>query len=159
MTAQTPEALARACAEVMWAEDSASRGLGMRIDAVGPGTATLSMTISEAMVNGHGIAHGGFIFALADSAFAFACNSYNQVTVAQTNQITYLAPGRFGDRLTARAREVARPGRSGLYDVTVSRDDGTVIAEFRGQSRSINQPLLPGPGAEAGSAADKGGHA
>ncbi|SIS76058.1 acyl-CoA thioesterase [Roseivivax lentus] len=143
MTDTEPQALAEACAAAMWAEDHASRGLGMRIDAVAPGCATLSMEITQAMVNGHGIAHGGFIFTLADSAFAFACNGYDNVTVAQSNQITYLAPGRLGERLTATAREVARPGRSGLYDVRVTNADGTVIAEFRGQSRSLGKPLLP----------------
>ena len=139
--------LARACAEAMWAEDHASRGLGMELLDVAPGQARLAMTIRPEMVNGHGIAHGGFIFTLADSAFAFACNTYDVVTVAQSNSITYLAPGKLGDRLIAKAREIARPGRSGLYDVTVSREaDGTRIAEFRGQSRSTGKPLRSASG-------------
>ncbi len=142
MTDSDAQARAEACARAMWADDHASRGLGMRIEAVGPGTATLSMDVTQAMVNGHGIAHGGFIFTLADSAFAFACNGYDDITVAQSNQITYLAPGRLGERLIAEAREVARPGRSGLYDVQVRTAEGTAIAEFRGQSRSLGKPLL-----------------
>ncbi|MEJ1159547.1 hydroxyphenylacetyl-CoA thioesterase PaaI [Prosthecomicrobium sp. N25] len=139
----SPDALARACAEIMWADDSASRGLAMALDEVGPGRSVLTMTVTDAMVNGHGICHGGYIFTLADSAFAFACNTYNQHTVAQGCQITYLAPGRLGDRLTARAVERRRFGRSGIYDVTVSRQDGTVLAEFRGQSRTIKGVFLP----------------
>ncbi|KPL52879.1 phenylacetic acid degradation protein PaaD [Prosthecomicrobium hirschii] len=139
----SPEALARACADLMWAEDKASRGLGMVIDEVGPGRSVLSMTVTEAMVNGHGLCHGGYIFTLADSAFAFACNTYNANTVAAGCQIAYVAPGRLGDRLTARAVERSRSGRSGIYDVTVSRQDGTVLAEFRGNSRTIKGVFLP----------------
>ena len=135
--------LARRCAEAMWAEDAASQRLGMTIEAVGPGTATLAMTVTEAMVNGHGTCHGGFIFALADSAFAFACNSYNQRTVAQHCAISFLAPGRRGDVLTATAEERARAGRGGIYDVRVTNQDGEVIAEFRGHSRAILGRLVP----------------
>ncbi|MEO0401069.1 MAG: hydroxyphenylacetyl-CoA thioesterase PaaI, partial [Pseudomonadota bacterium] len=102
-----------------------------------PGTATLTMPIRPDMLNGHGICHGGMIFALADSAFAFACNTYNALTVAQSNQITYLAPGKAGDVLTATACEVARQGRSGTYDVTVTASDGSAIALFRGLSRTL----------------------
>ncbi|MCE0506521.1 hydroxyphenylacetyl-CoA thioesterase PaaI [Roseivivax sp. GX 12232] len=144
MSDADPDALARACAEAMWQEDHASRGLGMEITAISAGRAEIAMTLRPEMANGHGIAHGGFIFTLADTAFAFACNGYDDVTVAQSNSITYLAPGRVGDRLIARAREIARPGRSGLYDVTVTRaSDGARIAEFRGQSRASGKPLLP----------------
>lgn len=135
-------ALARACAEAMWAEDKASQGLGMRIEAVGPGTATLSMTIREDMVNGHAIAHGGFVFLLADSAFAFACNAYDQRTVAQQCQITFIKPARLGDCLTARAAERWREGRSGIYDITVTDGTGATVAEFRGHSRTIPGTLL-----------------
>ncbi|HWV51097.1 hydroxyphenylacetyl-CoA thioesterase PaaI [Pseudorhodoplanes sp.] len=134
---------ARACAEAMWAEDSASKGLGMQLISVEPGRAVLAMTITEKMVNGHNIAHGGFIFTLADSTFAFACNTYNQRTVAQQCAITFIAPGKLGDRLIAKGVERNRAGRSGIYDITVSRDDGTVIAEFRGHSRTIEGTLLP----------------
>jgi acyl-CoA thioesterase len=132
-----PVILARRSAEAMWAEDKASQGLGMRIESVGPGTAALSMTVGEAMVNGHGTCHGGFIFLLADSAFAFACNSHNQKNVAQNCQIAFIAPGRLGMRLIAEARERHRGERSGIYDVSVRSDTGELIAEFRGFSRAI----------------------
>ncbi|MEL7099250.1 MAG: hydroxyphenylacetyl-CoA thioesterase PaaI [Pseudomonadota bacterium] len=134
----TPEMRARRSADAMWAQDAASQGLGMSIIAVGPGTATLTMRVRDDMLNGHGICHGGYIFTLADSAFAFACNSYNRLAVAQSNTITYLSPGQPGDTLTAMAREVALAGRSGTYDVTVTGADGTPIALFRGLSRIIN---------------------
>jgi len=133
----TPEMRAARCTEVMFERDAASRSLGMKIDHVAPGAATLSMPVRSDMLNGHGICHGGFIFALADSAFAFACNTYNQLTVAQQNQITYLLPGQAGEVLTATATESARTGRSGIYDVTVTGGDGRVVALFRGLSRSI----------------------
>jgi acyl-CoA thioesterase len=120
----------------MWAGDRASQGLGMRIVDVGPGGATLGMTVREDMVNGHGIGHGGFTFALADSAFAFACNSYNRRTVAQECEIRYLAPTRLGDRLVAEAVERSREGRDGVYDVMVRCAD-TVVAEFLGRSKEI----------------------
>ena len=142
MVPTDPEALARACADAMWAGDRASQGLGMRIEAVGPGSATLSMTIREDMVNGHEIAHGGFVFLLADSAFAFACNAYDQRTVAQQCAITFLRPARLGDRLVARAEDRWREGRSGIYDITVTDADGATVAEFRGHSRTIPGTLL-----------------
>ena len=135
--------IARACAEAMWAEDSASKGLGMQLISVEPGRAVLAMTITERMVNGHNIAHGGFIFTLADSTFAFACNTYNQRAVAQQCAITFIAPGKLGDRLISKGVECHRAGRSGIYDITVQREDGTVIAEFRGHSRTIEGTLLP----------------
>lgn len=128
----------------MWQDDRASQGLGMQIIEIGPGRATLRMTIQPHMVNGHGIAHGGFIFTLADSAFAFACNSHNDRTVAAQGSISFIRPGKLGDVLTARASEVSRSGRSGIYDVRVSAED-TVIAEFRGHSRSIGGTLVPTP--------------
>ena len=137
-------ALARACAEVMWAEDVASRGLGMRLISAEPGRAVLGMTVSDAMVNGHGLCHGGFIFMLADSAFATACNSYNRRAVGQYCAITFLSPARSGDRLLARAIERSRASRSGLYDVTVTSEEGPVIAEFRGHSRMIEGEIIPG---------------
>jgi len=134
-----PHALARACADAMWAEDRASTGLGMRLDAVGPGHARLSMPVTEAMVNGHGLCHGGFIFALADSAMAFASNSHGERAVAQHCTIAYLRPARFGDELHADAVERTRAGRSGIYDVRVTTADGTPIAEFRGHTRTLGQ--------------------
>lgn len=133
----TAEEIARRSAEAMWARDDASKWLGARLDTVGPGTASLSMKVEKHHTNGHDICHGGFIFTLADSAFAFACNSYNQIAVAQHNTISFIAPGFRGDRLTAQAREISRSGRSGLYDVRVTNQDGRLIAEFRGASRVI----------------------
>jgi acyl-CoA thioesterase len=140
--ADDPASLARRSAEAMWAEDNASRGLGMRLERVEPGAAVLSMAITETMVNGHGTCHGGFIFLLADSAFAFACNSRNQKSVAQNCQIAFVAPGRLGMRLVAEARERHRGERSGIYDVTVKTDAGELIAEFRGHSRAIPGTLV-----------------
>jgi acyl-CoA thioesterase len=137
----TPDELAQACADKMWADDRASQQLGMTLDAVTAGAATLSMTIRDDMVNGHGNAHGGFIFSLADSAFAFACNSRNERAVAQACDIVFAAPARLGERLVATATERHRFGRNGIYDIRVAKDvaDGPVLAEFRGRSR-----LVPG---------------
>ena len=138
----SPDQLARACADAMWAEDDASKGLGMEIVDVGPGRATLAMTVKPHMVNGQSIAHGGFIFLLADSTFAFACNSRNERAVAAQCDITFIRPGKLGDRLVATAREISRSGRSGIYDIRVTADDA-VIAEFRGHSRTIAGTWLP----------------
>jgi acyl-CoA thioesterase len=140
--------LARACAEAMWKEDDASKGLGMEILEIKPGHATLAMTVRPDMVNGQRIAHGGFIFTLADSAFAFACNSHNERVVAAQGNITFIKPGKLGDRLVATAREISRSGRSGIYDVRVTVDD-TAIAEFRGHSRVIGGVWLPATDADA----------
>ena len=142
-TTLSPDQLARACADAMWAEDDASKGLGMEIVDVGPGRATLAMTVKPHMVNGQRIAHGGFIFLLADSTFAFACNSRNERAVAAQCDITFIRPGKLGDRLIATAREISRSGRSGIYDVRVAADDDAVIAEFRGHSRVIGGVWLP----------------
>ena len=138
----SPDDVARACAEAMWEEDDASKGLGIKIVAIGPGLATLAMTVQPHMVNGQRIAHGGFIFALADSAFAFACNTHNERAVAAQGSITFIRPGKLGDRLVAAAREISRNGRSGIYDVQVTAND-VVIAEFRGHSRLIGGAWLP----------------
>ena len=125
-------------AERMWADDEASRGLGMEVLTLGLDHARVGMTISPAMVNGHGIAHGGYIFALADSAFALACNSRGQVTVAAGADIAFVAAARLGDVLVADATQRTTYGRSGITDVTVTRvSDESVIAEFRGRSRSL----------------------
>jgi acyl-CoA thioesterase len=137
-----PPEIARACADRMYADDRASRHLGITIADVGPGTATAHLTIRDDMVNGHGICHGGYVFTLADTAFAFACNTYDDVTVAAGADIEFIEPTRAGTRLTATAVERSRRGRSGLYDVTVRTDDGTVVAEFRGRSRSLGRRLL-----------------
>jgi acyl-CoA thioesterase len=139
----TPDEIARACAQAMWQEDDASKGLGMELVEVKSGQATLAMTVKPHMVNGQRIAHGGFIFTLADSAFAFACNSHNERVVAAQGNITFIKPGKLGDRLVATAREISRSGRSGIYDVRVTSEDGTVIAEFRGHSRVIAGTWLP----------------
>lgn len=139
----SPEALAEACARQMWSEDTATRSLGMKLEHVGPGRSVLTLTVTRPMTNGHKICHGGYIFTLADSAFAFACNTYNQVTVAQHCTITYLAPAHLDDCLTATAVERSKQGRSGLYDVTIANQDGAVIAEFRGNSRTIKGTILP----------------
>jgi acyl-CoA thioesterase len=138
----SPDDLARACAEAMWKEDDASKGLGMAIVEIGPGSATLSMTVRPEMVNGQRIAHGGFIFLLADSTFAFACNSRNERAVAAQCDITFIRPGKLGDVLVANGREISRSGRSGIYDVRVTSGE-VVIAEFRGHSRTIGGVWLP----------------
>lgn len=137
-----PAEIARRCAETMYAADPASRQLGIEISDVSPGAATASMTVRDDMVNGHGMCHGGFVFSLADTAFAFACNTYDERTVAAGADISFLEPAGPGERLAARAVERSRRGRSGLYDVTVTRPDGTVVAEFRGRSRSLGGSLL-----------------
>jgi acyl-CoA thioesterase len=135
--------LAESCAATMWETDHASQGLGMRIVAVGPGEARLEMVVRPEMANGHGMCHGGFVFSLADSAFAFACNSHNQRMVASQGAITFLAPAEVGDTLTAEAREVHLRGRGGLYDVSVVNQTGVRIAEFRGHCRAIAGSVLP----------------
>jgi len=140
----TPQKTAELAADTMWATDRASQALGMEILAIGPGTATLAMTVSDTMVNGHGTAHGGFIFTLADSAFAFACNSHGQTTVAAQCAITFIRPAQGGARLVAEAREISRAGRSGITDVRISCD-GEVIAEFRGHSRTIGGSFIAKP--------------
>jgi acyl-CoA thioesterase len=138
----SPDDIARASADAMWKEDDASQALGMKIVEIKPGQATLAMTVQPHMVNGQRIAHGGFIFTLADSAFAFACNSHNDKAVAAQGSITFIKPGRLGDVLVASAREISRSGRSGIYDVQVTVGN-EVIAEFRGHSRTIPGTWLP----------------
>jgi acyl-CoA thioesterase len=144
----SPDDVARACADAMWKDDDASKGLGMKIVEVKPGQATLTMRVEPHMVNGQRIAHGGFIFTLADSAFAFACNSHNERVVAAHGNITFIRPGKLGDLLVATAREISRSGRSGIYDVRVTAGDA-VIAEFRGHSRSVGGTWLPEPETDA----------
>ena len=144
MSSMTPEQLARACADAMWAEDSATNGLGMQLGEVSPGRSEMRMNVRQEMVNGHGTCHGGFIFTLADSAFAFACNTYNARTVAQHCSISFLAPARLGDMLVARAVEQSRAGRSGIYDVRVETEAGVQIALFRGNSRVMKGEFFPG---------------
>ncbi len=138
----TPQEIARRSAELMWSRDEASRWLGISLDDVGPGWVTMTMMVEKHHINGHGICHGGFIFTLADAAFAFACNSYNQIAVAHHNTITFVAPAKKGDRLTAEAKEISLRGRSGIYDVRVTGRDDELIAEFRGVSRMITGTLF-----------------
>ena len=137
----TPQEIAERSAAAMWREDRASQALGMSIDEVGPGRATLRMTVRADMVNGHDIGHGGLTFTLADSAFAFAANTYNRRTVAVSADICFVAPVRVGDVLEAEAVEVYREGREGMYDVTV-RVEGNVVAEYRGRAREIPGTLV-----------------
>jgi acyl-CoA thioesterase len=144
MTATDPheQELARRSADAMWDGDAASQMLGMRVVSVGPGTATVSMTVRADMINGWELCHGGLIASLADSAFAFACNTHGTVTVASGFDVSFLESARLGDDLVAVATERALRGRSGVYDVTVTRaPDATVIAEFRGRSRSNGRPI------------------
>ncbi|OED49106.1 hydroxyphenylacetyl-CoA thioesterase PaaI [Leisingera sp. S232] len=137
-----PTERAKKSAAAMWAKDHASKWAGMEITQVDEGKATLELTVAQHHCNGHGICHGGVTFMLADSAFAFACNSRNQAAVAQHNVISFTAPGRLGDRLIATAREISLTGRSGIYDVTVTNQDGQQIAEFRGLSRTVKGRLF-----------------
>ena len=129
--------LAEKAAEVMWREDDASRALGMKLEKIGPGRATMSMKVQKTMANGQKLCHGGFIFALADSAFGFACNTHNQRSVSASCSIEYLAPAFVDDRLTAEASEVERRGRRGIYDVRVVNQNGETVALFRGQSATV----------------------
>jgi len=137
VTPQEAQALAERVAEGMYSRDRASQALGMKIVRVGPGLAELTMSVRGDMLNGHAICHGGFIFALADSAFAFACNSYNLTTVASGCAIDFMAPAREGDVLTATARERSASGRTGVYDIEVRNQRGETIALFRGKSYRI----------------------
>jgi acyl-CoA thioesterase len=143
----TPEAaqsLAEATAAAMWTRDRAAQALGMRIDAVRPGYARLAMAVRPDMVNGHHICHGGMIFSLADTAFAYACNSYNKNTVASACHIDFLAPGKEGETLEAEAIEQSQSGRTGVYDVTVRSASGRTIALFRGKSYRISGEVIAG---------------
>lgn len=136
-------ALARDSAERMYAGDRASRALGIRIEIPAPGSAEARMSVTSKMVNGHDICHGGYLFTLADTAFAFACNAYGRVTVAAAASIEFLAPAKLGDRLLATATEISRGGRSGLYDVKITDQHDRLIAIFRGRSVTLNEPLAP----------------
>lgn len=138
----TPKQRAEKSAEALWQGDTAAQTLGMAVIEIDEGRAVLEMTVAPEHSNGHAICHGGITFTLADTAFAYACNSRNQSTVAQHNSITYLAPARLGDRLRAEAREVTLQGRNGIYDVSVHNQDATLIAQFRGHSRAIKGQLF-----------------
>jgi acyl-CoA thioesterase len=135
---------AEAVRDAMWANDRASKALGMVVAEIGPGRAVLTMTVREDMLNGLDICHGGLVTTLADSAFAFACNAYNETTVASGFDVNLLAPARLGDVLTARAVELSRSGRTGVYDIAVSNQRGEAIVAFRGRSYTMKgRPLLP----------------
>lgn len=134
---RTPQQLAEHVRDGMFANDRASKALGMRIVEVGPGRSVVEMTVRDSMVNGHDLCHGGLIATLADSAFAFACNSYNELTVASGFAIDLLAPGKLGDVLTARCTEVSKSGRTGVYDAVVTNQRGERVAVFRGRSHTM----------------------
>jgi acyl-CoA thioesterase len=137
-----PKALAKASAEHMYARDNATQALGIQIIDVGPGLARMQMRVRPDMLNGHAMCHGGFIFTLADSTFAFACNSYNLQTVAAGCTIEFLAPAHEGEILEAQATEQARSGKTGVYDVVVTNSDGKKIALMRGKSHQISGPVI-----------------
>lgn len=139
-----PQQLAQAVANAMWSRDNATQALGMEVLAVGPGTATIAMPVRTEMLNGHHMCHGGYIFTLADSAFAYACNSYNQNTVASACHIDFLAPARLGDVLEAEAVERSAAGRTGVYDITVRVRGGKTVALFRGKSYRIQGEVIAG---------------
>jgi len=126
----------------MYADDQVVKALRISIDEIAPGQATARMRVTADMVNGHGIAHGGYVFLLADTAFAYACNSHGPVTVARACEIAFLSPAREGDDLTATASERVRMERNGIYDISVRRANGDVLAEMRGHSKTVR----PGPG-------------
>jgi acyl-CoA thioesterase len=138
--------IAEASAEAMWSRDVAAKHLGMRLEWVRLGAAEMTMTIREEMSNGHGICHGGYIFTLADTCMAYAGNSRNAIAVAQTASVTYLSPGKLGERLTATAEERSHAGRTGVYDVTVRGEDGRAVAVFRGITQRIKGEVAPGLG-------------
>jgi len=138
----TPKERAARASAAMWENDRASQWFGMTLEQADEGSATMGLVVEAQHCNGHGMCHGGVIFSLADSAFAFACNSRNQATVAQHNMISFIASAQQGDHLTATASEVSLTGRSGIYDVRVSNQHGKTIAEMRGMSRSIKGQLF-----------------
>ena len=142
MTRLNADELARACAESMYADDAAAKSLGITLHEINSGYACMKMKVRADMLNGHDICHGGFLFLLADTAFAYACNSHNKNTLAQNCDIDFLQPGKLGDNLVAIAEERTRGRRTGLYDVTICRDDGEVLAHFRGRSYQIKGVLL-----------------
>jgi len=141
----TAQQIAEAVRDAMWRDDRASKALGMEVLAIGPGTATLAMSVREDMLNGHAICHGGLVTTLADSAFAFACNAYNEMTVASGFDVNLLQAARRGDRLTAVATEVSKSGRTGVYDIAVHNQRGEPVAAFRGRSYTLKgKPVVEG---------------
>jgi acyl-CoA thioesterase len=145
MSDRTPQQTAEYVRDRMLANDRATRWLGMQVSEIAPGRAVLTMTVRDEMLNGHDICHGGLITTLADSAFAFACNAYNELTVASGFNVDLLAPGRLGDVLTATCHEVSKAGRTGVYDCEVSNQHGQRIAVFRGRSHTVKgKPAVTG---------------
>ena len=144
LSAAEAQALAEATAEAMWSRDRAAQALGMKIVRVQPGKSLLTMAVRTDMVNGHHICHGGMIFTLADTAFAYACNSYNKNTVASACHIDFLAPAKEGETLEAEAVERSASGRTGVYDITVRTTSGKTVALFRGKSYRINGEVIAG---------------
>jgi acyl-CoA thioesterase len=136
------QAIAEAVRTQMYGRDCAARALGITVEAIGPGSADCRMGVRDDMLNGHATCHGGLIFTLADTAFAYACNAGNRATVALTCQITFIAPARQGDVLRASAREQSRTGRTGVYDVEVRRADGAIVALFRGQAYEVRGAIV-----------------
>jgi len=134
--------IAQTCCETMWKNDLASQDMGMSVEVTEPGSAEARFEVRRNMVNGYDICHGGYIFALADSAFAFACNTYNRVTVAASATIEFVRPARLGDKLLARATEGHRGGRTGIYDIVVTNQDDEIVAIFRGRSYATNAPII-----------------
>lgn len=137
MAEPTAQQIAEAVRDAMWRDDRASKALGMQVQAIGPGSSTVTMTVRDDMLNGHDICHGGLITTLADSAFAFACNAYNEVTVASGFDVNLVTAARLGDLLTAEAREVNKAGRTGVYDIEVRNQRGERVAVFRGRSYTL----------------------
>jgi acyl-CoA thioesterase len=135
--------MAKCCGDAMWRNDIASQELGMSVDVTGPGSAEARFEVRRNMVNGHDVCHGGYLFTLADSAFAFACNTYNRMTFAASASIDFVKPARLGDQLVAAASETSRGGRTGIYDVTVTNQDNELVAIFRGRSYATREPILP----------------
>lgn len=142
MTDADKQKLAEACAEAMFARDLASQKLGMQIVSVAPGKAVLTMTVTGDMVQGHGSCHGGYLFTLADSAFAFSCNSYDKATVASGCSIDYMYGAKEGDILTAVAQEQSRGNRTGIYDITLTNQHGRTVALFRGRSYQVSGTVI-----------------
>ncbi len=143
MTRMSEQELAERCAEAMYARDVAARAMGITVESVGPGRSRLTMTVRGDMLNGHAVCHGGFIFMFADTAFAYACNSRNAMTFAQNCSIDFVSPAQEGDVLIAVAEEHHQFSRTGLYDVTVLRDNSQVVARFRGRSYRVRGTILP----------------
>ena len=144
MPLRSPQQTAEHVREGMYARDRATRGLGMQVVEVSPGCAVLTMTVREDMLNGHGLCHGGLVATLADSAFAYACNSYDELTVATGFAVDFVAPARLGDVLTASCTEVSRAGRTGVYDTEVRNQRGERVAVFRGRSYTAKgRPAVP----------------